>query len=1082
MIRFIGFVPAALVLMNCASVSLAGVVAVPEPYSLGTVPQSQQSKRLYIVQFEEPPALAAPRQLRSAQGLAASEPRPRNIAADDDTARRYAHKLRSRQQSVLASAQLLDSQVYSYTYTFNGVALRLTPLEAKQLQLHRGVSKVWPDRKRRVATSDSPAFLGLLDGGAGLRSAHGLSGEDVIIGVIDSGIAPGHPSLSDRNQAKKKPRLCRSEWAENTLLGLWLCSRYKDRGNLMYSAPPERWTGTCETGDGFTASDCNNKLIGARYYQDGFDIDTEIDDDEFVSPADADGHGTHIATIAAGNSVRADIYGRDAGQISGIAPRARLAVYKACWLEPGASRATCSMADLQKAIEDAVADGVDIINYSIGDLNDSIDDPDDLALLAAAEAGVLSVVSTGNDGPGAFSIQSPGTTPWVISVGATSRDGQRLARAIRITAPESLAGDYESREAGFTPRLDTTGPLTASLVLADDGNAQAADGSDGTAFDACTTIGNSGELQGNVALIQRGACNFDQKITNVQAAGAVGAVVFNNDGELIVMDGSPVGVAIPAVLIGQADGQLLRDKLQAGDTLAITLDASVFISFTDDGNTLGSYSGRGPSLGDSDFLKPDVVAPGTAILAGQTPDVANGFRGEHFQYLSGTSQAAPHVAGVAALLREAHPDWSPAEIKSALMTASRQDIVKEDGRRPADPFDIGAGHIAPNDSINPGLLYNVDTREYDAYLCTVGLQRGTQGDCDTLRAEGFTQDARDINLPSVAVTELAGRTTLSRTVTNAGPAAVYVAETEAPEGITLEIEPQRLELGENESAQFSLTFTSDGTNLNQWHFGNFRWVSEQHNVYSPFVVQPTQFSAPYARSGEGADGTLSLPVAFGYNGNYSVQTSGLFLPCILPDSDPTDSQCTNDGVAEVADDPGNQYVYLDDPEEWVRRFFIRVPQQDDLLLRVALYDELTNGNDDLDIYLYYCHNLGLQGTCQEPERELVASGVEPNTSNELVEVLNPSSGTWIIDVHGYNTDPNNNGRANFRLYSWAFGRNADAGNLKLTGLPSAAEAGQTANISLGWQSLPKGRWLGGVSHLGSNGAALGMTIVEVESP
>ncbi len=203
------------------------------------------------------------------------------------------------------------------------------------------------------------------------------------------------------------------------------------------------------------------------------------------------------------------------------------------------------------------------------------------------------------------------------------------------------------------------------------------------------------------------------------------------------MDGNPTGINVPAVMIGQADGTLLRDRLLEGEAVSITLDKSLFLTIQDEGNIVGTFSGRGPSLGDSDFLKPDLVAPGTAILAGQTPDVANGFRGELFQYLSGTSQSTPHVAGVAALIKQARPDWGPDEIKSALMTTSRQDIVKEDGRRPADPFDMGAGHIQPNSAVDPGLVYPVDIQEYDAYLCTVGLARLTATQCAALAGRGL---------------------------------------------------------------------------------------------------------------------------------------------------------------------------------------------------------------------------------------------------------------------------------------------------------------------------------------------------------
>jgi subtilisin family serine protease len=1037
-----------------------------------------ETRQLYIIQMEDPPALALHKQTLRRSGVAAEVSERFDPQADD--VRRYINQLQAKQNALLLSLNLWDQQVYSYSYTLNGIAVKLTPTQAQQLRLHKGVNRVWEDKRRPVATSDSPGFLGLLDRDGGLRNDLGLRGENVIIGVIDSGISPNHPSFADVADPRPKPPLCRSDWAEQSILGMWLCRRFDKRGEVIYAEPTNEWQGICATGPGFTADNCNNKLIGARFYRDGFEQDSEFDEDEFDSPADADGHGTHIASIAAGNEVNASIFGAFAGRISGVAPRARIAVYKACWLEPGASRATCSVADLQKAIEDAVADGVDVINYSIGDLNDSLDDPDDLALLAAADAGVVSAVATGNDGPSALTIQSPATTPWVISVGATSRAGSRVAEAIRITSPASLAKDYESREAGFTPRLTASGPISGQLVLADDGSSDTPDSvTAGTEFDACSPLQNSSAVSGNIVLIQRGGCNFDRKLAIAGQAGARAAVVFSNDMQLIVMDGDPTLVNIPAVMIGQADGQLLRDKLLAAETVELTLDKALFVRLVEDGNVMGSFSGRGPSFGDSDFLKPDLVAPGTAILGAQTPNVANGYRGEQYQYLSGTSQATPHVAGTAALLKEAHPEWSPAEIKSALMTSSRQDILKEDGRRPADPFDMGAGHIVPNTAVDPGLLYPLDNREYDAYLCTIGLQRITDAECRALAAAGFRQDARDINLPSIAITELVGEVEVTRRVVNPGAPAQFTLETSVPEGIELQVTPETLTLGADESAEFTLRFSATGSGVNEWHYGNIRWVNENHQVYSPFVVQPTLFSLTKEIFGSGSSGSVELPVSFGYSGEYAARINGLILPCVLPDQIKDDDQCINTEAATVISETDKNYVWQDEPPVSVKRFLINVPEADDELLRIALYDELTDGAHDLDLYLYYCDEYVLADFCPISGRSLVASSVEPNTSNEMVEVFNPAAGQWVIDVHAYNTE--GDGPANFRLYSWAFGSDIAAGNLRLGNVPAGATAGTTINMSASWSDLPEGLWLGGVSHSGAGGTRLGLTVVEIDN-
>jgi hypothetical protein len=489
-------------------------------------------------------------------------------------------------------------------------------------------------------------------------------------------------------------------------------------------------------------------------------------------------------------------------------------------------------------------------------------------------------------------------------------------------------------------------------------------------------------------------------------------------------------------------------------------------------------------LADSDFLKPDVVAPGTAILGGQTPDVANGFRGELYQYLTGTSQSAPHVAGTAALLKEAHPDWSPAELKSALMTSARQDILKEDAISRATPFDMGAGHIVPNSAFNPGLLYPVEIQEYDAYLCTIGRQRLTKKQCARLANDGYAQDARDINLPSVAITELTGSVTVTRRVTNPGPSAQFRAETRVPDGISLEVNPASLSLGTGESAEYTLQFRSDGTGLDRWHHGSISWVNDSHRVYSPFVVQPTLFSAAPEVIGTGATGNLQVPVSFGYGGSYAARVNGLFLPCVLPDSDLSDAECVNTEAAIVTDDPQDNYVFVaQDPPSSVRRFTINVPETDDELLRIALFDELTSGADDLDIYLYYCPASATPDQCELSEEGLVDLSATPDTSREQIDVLNPAAGTWVIDVHGYATESRNGSR--FRLYAWSFGSDSDAGNTMLSDVPASATAGVTAELTINWNSLAQGLWLGGVAHYDDpanpDDIPLALTVIEVDN-
>ncbi|MGI9342570.1 MAG: S8 family serine peptidase [Gammaproteobacteria bacterium] len=1008
-------------------------------------------ERVYIVQLPEPAAL---NYTGRPGGVAATRPRDgERFDARAGNVRAYSRELTDTHDAMLQSIGAYDRKLYSYRYTFNGFAARLTPIQAQKLRSRKDVLRVWEDAVRYLYTNDSPTFLGLFDAGSGLITNRELRGEDVVIGVIDSGITPEHPSFADTREAER-PGLCRSEWAENSLLGIWLCRRFKNRDDELVYDPPADWNGSCETGDQFTADLCNNKIIGARYYPDGFLESFTLDVNEFMSPRDADGHGTHIASTAAGNEVRATLAGADVDRINGIAPRARVAVYKACWLEPGQLRGSCSTSDLQRAIEDAVADGVDIINYSVGNTDISLNDPDDIALLAASDAGVLSVVAAGNDGPGAGTILSPSGAPWVLTVGASSRTGDKFAEAVRVNSPSNVAADYESREASFTPALVDEGPLTAELILAEDGDAAG-----GTTFDACEPIVNGTDMDGQVALIQRGGCDFQVKIENVEAAGAIAAVVFNNQSELIIMSGTRGSVAIPAVMIGQADGQLLQTELDNDVIVEITLDKTLLVTQADGGNAMGSFSSRGPNLTALDILKPDVTAPGVNILAGQSPDVANGVRGENFQYLTGTSMSVPHVAGVAALIREAQPDWSPAAIKSALMTTSRQDIVKEDGTTQADPFDFGAGHIVPNDATDPGLVYAAVKQDYDAFTCGTNDPRVSDAECQQLIDNGFPTGAADLNLASIAVSALVSERTIRRRVTNVGEAGQYTVSIDAPPGIDVEVSPSVLSLGPGEIGTYDVRLATSSADLFEWQFGSLTWSDATHRVRSPIAVRPVPFLAPLDARASGRTGSLQFDVQFGYTGTYDATVDGLAAPFISPEK------------ITISDDPANSYVFDPDtgnlpPSVW-RSDPALVVADGDLYLRVALFNDNTTGDDDLDLYVYYCPGLVF---CQ-----LVGTGGQFD-SDEQVDVLFPTPGEYIIDVHGFETEAPT---TEFELFVWTVGPGDNLGNLSVT-TPGEAISGETGTVSIGWDGLERQTHLGTVTH--SDGEdVLEVTLIEIEN-
>ncbi len=998
------------------------------------------TSKVYIVQLSSPSAAEHHAALVKTYGATSnsSAPRPR-LEKNSASIQSYTAKLEEQQQRVLSMAGSNARKIYSYKYGLNGFAARMSVAQAQKLEGLDEVLNVWEDEVRPLATRHSANFLGLFDSVNGLRSKHALDGDGVIIGVIDSGVSPEHPALQDTREADR-PSTCRSSWAETTLLGKWLCRRYDKQDDVLAFEAVENWSGECETGERFDETNCNNKLIGARWFIDGAEDSGPIDENEIRSPRDADGHGTHTATTAAGNSTSASIFGTLIGDIEGMAPKARVAVYKACWLRPFETRASCNTSDLARAIDAAVADGVDIINYSVGNSMREITAADDVALMAAAKAGVVAVVAAGNEGPNLATIGSPAGAPWVITAAASSRTGDSAVEAFQVSAPPSIAGRYASKEALFTPPLSDSDPIEGTLVLVDDGDDTLPSGSPGVTSDGCQALTNGTDVSGNIALMQRSGCLFTDMVKNAQDAGAVAVLVYNIAGDPVVMFGESGLVDIPSLMIGQADANLILAELDAGNEVSVVLEKSLLLTSSETGNIMAGFSARGPGP-VADILKPDVTAPGINIIAGFTPEPANATPGENFAYLSGTSMSTPHVAGVAALLRQAHPSWSAAAIRSALISSARQDLQLPDSIAAANPFDYGGGHIVPNDAMQPGLVYDVSNDEYDAFACGVASPAVTAARCAELTAAGHSFNARDLNQPSIAISRLASEETVTRRVTNIGDdAESYTVEVAPPPGINVVVSTPNLSLGPGESASFDVTLTYESGPLDLWRFGSITWRGDDHDVRSNLAVKPASITAPTEITSFGGSGSETFAVEFGYNGSYNPGVHGLNLPFIqsrFVDNDPTKTftRRTSSGVTE----------------------HVLIVPQNQLFARFSLFDALTDGNDDLDMYVYYC---GLDGSsCSR----IGVSG-EP-TSEEQFNLYRPAAGVYGVYVHGFETDQATGGPgANYQLLAWSIGNIDDKGNMSASG-PAFVSAGTTGHVTVDWSGLTSNTiYLGGISH------------------
>lgn len=878
------------------------------------------------------------------------------------------------------AAQFSTGMLYSYTHTFNGFSARMTAEQAAQLRLQPGVVGVWQDKPEQVDTSGTIRQLGLT--GPDGQHTNGLKGDGIVIGVVDTGIRPEHPSFADDGSY----------------------------------GPLDNWKGTCDAGEknDFT---CNNKLIGARYFKSSFESVYAIQPGEFISPRDADNHGSHTAGTAAGNEgVEATINGVSQGTISGVAPRARIAVYKACWnsdyVSPeGNQERGCFYGDTMAAIDTAVADGVDVINYSIGGSLDDLTTIAAAAKLRATQAGVLVSVSAGNSG-GNNTLETVGTpAPWVMSVAASGVS----VNAIQVNGG-SFPGKMNAVEGSVGRSLKLTGDVTSNVAVA-------------MPLDACNDLQNAGDLAGKVVLIQRGTCGFADKLVRAQNAGAVAMLMFNNSAAApSAMGGVAPNPQIPAVMISLADGNKIKTAVDASDVVNVTFSPDLAA------NVMADFSSKGPNKASYDILKPDITAPGSNVLAAGTPETFTKPKGQSFAYLSGTSMAAPHIAGMAALLKQQHPTWTPAMVKSALMTTAHQDVLKSNSALKADLFDFGAGHAAPVPAAKPGLVYDTTANEYYAFLCGLGrtafVQSASGYSCAAYTNAGYFTEASQLNQPAIAVSALQKTRTVVREVTNVtDTAAVYTPEIVLAGGIKATfkvlqgssfVAASELAVPASGKAIYAVTFdTTSGTTYNSWNFGHLTLRDGVHTVRSPIAikaVEPQLIVAPDSASTVVAakSGRVSLPLEMNFSGSTSSKLVGL-------------SQAFG-ATRTINQDPDKTFAFN---EANLGTHMLTVPAGTKVA-RFSLRNLMTNqAAPNLDLYVYRCVNW----SCSFITSSQNAEANEDIVLRNPVAANNAATGNlYIVWVHP--RDLNGAANVQYTLAYWI----VNAANTSTSTLSSSTRA------------------------------------------
>ena len=664
--------------------------------------------------------------------------------------------------------------------TVYGGAPAIVPADSidKLLQVP-GVAAVQKDSLQQPL-DDNTSFIGATNVWPTLGGSD-LAGSNVVVGVIDTGIWPENPMWAAKAGEPAPPKP--------------LSAYHCDFGN---------GSDTAHLGPTFT---CNNKLIGAYNFTQNYMANVGSDGQEFCnnstgqcSARDSEGHGTHTSSTAAGDCVSsAVLYGVERGPVCGIAPGAHVIMYRVCLVQG------CFSSDSVNAVQQAIHDGVNVINFSISGGANPYTDPVELAFLDATNAGISVNASAGNSGPGAGTSDHGG--PWVTTVGA-STGPRAFSSTLHLTADGGASLDVPG--VTLTNGISTPTPVVLASSLPGE-------------TVRCENTLAAGTATGEVVVCARGNNGRIDKGRRVLAGGAAGMILYNQSAAVTDLESD--SHYLPAIQTQFNSNSIANFVSSHTNVLATWAQGTATPAQAD---VMASFSSRGPQ---GDWIKPDVTAPGVQVLAGWTaqPDQTtadNGPPGLLFAAIAGTSMSSPHSAGVSALVKAAHPTWTPEEIKSALMTSAVQDVVKEDGVTPAGVFDDGAGSIRADRAVNPTLVFN------ETYA-------------DFVAAGSDTLHRIDLNLASIDATTMSGSVTTHRTAINvSGANKTLDAQVVQPAGVTITVNNGRA-LIMRAGATLTFPITIDAPNVaNGQYTGSITLVprSGGNNVYMPVAFVKKQGS------------------------------------------------------------------------------------------------------------------------------------------------------------------------------------------------------------------------------------------------
>ena len=931
----------------------------------GAIPSTPYSAGKYIVVLSKAPIASY---AGGTANIPATKPKAgQKVQVTSTAARKYASVLTADQNKIAASVGATQKQ--KYTVSLNGFSATLTSVQATKLAHTAGVLAVSKDTMR-YATDDKVDYDYLkLAGKNGVWAGLGgtkNAGKGVVIGVIDTGVYPESKSFAG-------PKLKNAPTPGDPTLA------YKNGSQIvMQKANGQTFTGECETGEDFTASDCNTKLISARYFGDGFIASTGANFQDFVSPRDGEGHGTHTASTAGGDAgVQATVDGINFGKISGVAPAASIAVYKALWTSSVASQSGGTTSDIVAAIDQAVADGVDVINYSVGGSSESLTvDPIALAFLSAASAGIFVSAAAGNSGPGASTLDN--SAPWVTTVAATTMKSYEGTVVLGNGKKYAGVSTTVTAKVGPAPFVTAASVKLASATVA--------------AATICTpdTL-DPAQVAGKIVECDRGVVDRVAKSAEVKRAGGIGMVLVN----LTPLDTDADLHTVPTVHLDSPFGLPAKAYAATAGATA-TLVPGNTTTVTTPYPQIAGFSSRGPSVSNNgDILKPDIAAPGVGILAAISPQLDNG---RNFDFLSGTSMATPHIAGLAALFVQKHPTWSPMEIKSALMTTAT-DTKNSDGSKNTDPFAQGAGEVTPSAMFNPALVYNAGDEDWLAYIEGLGFDTGT----------GVAAvSPSNYNQPSIASGALVSTLTVTRKVT-AVKTGLYYAKASVP-GFKVTVSPSILTMSQvGQVKSFKVTMTRTTAPLGAYSTGFLTWYGANTTVRSPIALQPVALHS-FADSVDinGTGGSVSWQVKSGITGAFPIAGYGL--------------TAGHQQAASVTSSTSKQFSVTVPAGTKLARFATRVPND--------------NGAQDIDLAVYYIQN--------GAAIEVGSSGT--SLADETVDLVAPAAGTYVALVNGFQ-DAAGTTSTPFSFRDYEVGANPNVGTFTVTPASGSTTAGQTVTVT-----------------------------------